>query len=59
MLGPPLCTLTITNGNSAITARPIASAFNAIPGPDDAVTPRFPEKELPIAEVIPAISSSA
>ena len=51
MLGPPRCTFTITKGSSAITASPIASAFKAIPGPDDAVTPRFPANAPPIAEV--------
>ena len=52
MLGPPLCTLTITKGNSAITARQIAYAFNAIPGPDDSVTQRIQEKEITIDKVI-------
>ena len=42
-----------------MTAKPIASDFKAIPGPDDAVTPILPVNEAPMAAVIPAISSSA
>ena len=42
VLGPPLCTLITTNGNSVITASPKNSPFKAIPGPEDAVTPKEP-----------------
>ena len=57
--GPPRCTFTISNGISSITAKPIASPFSAIPGPDEAVTPNVPPNEAPIAAQIAAISSSA
>ena len=57
--GPPLCTLTTTNGNSAIIANPNPSAFRASPGPDVVVMAKLPVKLAPIAEQIPAISSSA
>ena len=40
------------------TARPIASDFNATPGPDVVVTPSEPPYEAPIAAPIPAISSA-
>src|SRR5712691_2430317 len=36
--GPPRCTLTMTSGSSAITARPIASCLRATPGPEVVVT---------------------
>ena len=42
-----------------MTAKPIASPFNAIPGPEVEVTAKLPVKEAPITEQIPAISSSA
>ncbi len=32
--GPPRCTLMITSGISAMTARPIISVFSAMPGPE-------------------------
>ena len=57
--GPPRCTSIITNGSSAITARPIASLFSASPGPEVDVAARLPAKLAPIAVHIPAISSSA
>ena len=57
--GPPRCTSTTTSGNSAITARPIASLFNARPGPDVDVAAKQPAKLAPIEVQIPAISSSA
>ncbi|OAV72355.1 hypothetical protein Barb7_03122 [Bacteroidales bacterium Barb7] len=56
--GPPRCTSTTTNGSSAITAKPIASLFNAKPGPEVEVTPSAPAKLAPIAVLTPAISSS-
>ena len=40
-------------------ARPIASPFNANPGPEVVVMAKSPANEAPIAEVTPAISSSA
>ena len=49
----------MTSGSSTITARLIPSAFSAIPGPLEQVTPRLPPKEAPIAEQTAAISSSA
>ena len=49
----------MTIGNSVITANPIASPLSAIPGPEVAVTARFPVNEAPKTEAIPAISSSA
>ena len=42
-----------------MTARPMASDLRLIPGPEVVVTPREPEKEAPMAELTPAISSSA
>ncbi len=48
-----------TSGSSVITARFIASALSAMPGPEEAVTPRAPPKEAPIAAQMAAISSSA
>ena len=57
--GPPRWTLMINSGSSVITARPMASAFRAMPGPLEAVTAISPANEAPIAEVIAAISSSA
>src|SRR6202162_6170069 len=41
--GPPRCTSTITNGSSVMIARPIASVFNAMPGPDVVVIANAPE----------------
>ena len=48
--GPPRCTSMTTSGSSVITARPIASDFSEMPGPDVVVTPSAPPKEAPIAE---------
>ena len=59
MDGPPRCTFTMTSGSSAMTARPIISVLSARPGPEVVVTPSEPPKEAPIAEPMPAISSSA
>jgi hypothetical protein len=59
VLGPARCTLSTTSGSSAITARPIASLFSAMPGPEVDVTPRQPAYEPPIAAATAAISSSA
>ena len=49
----------ITSGSSVITARPIASPFSAMPGPELLVTPSCPAQLAPMAEQIAAISSSA
>ncbi len=49
----------ITSGSSTITARLIASALSAMPGPLEVVTPRAPPNEAPIAAQTAAISSSA
>src|SRR5436309_10439235 len=46
-------------GSSTITARPMASVFSATPGPLVVVIASAPLKAAPIADVIPAISSSA
>src|SRR5215469_15858349 len=50
--GPPRWMSQITSGNSTATARPIASVFSAMPGPDVVVSARTPEYAAPIAEVI-------
>ena len=42
-----------------MTAKPIASLFNDNPGPEVEVQAIAPANEAPIAEHIPAISSSA
>ena len=47
------------SGSSVITARPIASDFSAMPGPEVVVMPSWPEKAAPMAMPMPAISSSA
>ena len=57
--GPPRCELTTTSGSSALMARPIASVFNAMPGPELDVTPMAPPYDAPIAAHTAAISSSA
>ena len=57
--GPPRCTSTTMSGSSSMTPSPIASLFNATPGPDVVVTPRLPPNDAPSAAVTPAISSSA
>src|SRR5687768_15313785 len=59
VLGPPRCTSTMTTGSSVMTAKPIASALSAMPGPDVPVQPSAPPNEAPIAAPIAAISSSA
>jgi hypothetical protein len=48
-----------TSGSSAITASPSISDLSARPGPEVVVTPSEPPKEAPMAEPMPAISSSA
>src|SRR5258708_1079932 len=48
-----------TIGSSVITASPNASAFRPRPGPEVVVIPLEPANDAPIAEQIPAISSSA
>ena len=40
--GPARWTSTTTSGNSTMTARPIASDFRAMPGPELAVNPSAP-----------------
>src|SRR6516164_1140317 len=57
--GPPRWMSQMTTGISVITARPRASVFKAIPGPEVVVTAKDPAYEAPMAEVIAAISSSA
>ena len=57
--GPPRCTLTMTSGSSAMTARPIISDLSARPGPEVVVHAMAPPKAAPMAEPMPAISSSA
>ena len=57
--GPPRCTFTMTSGSSVITARPIISVLSARPGPDVVVQASAPPKAAPMAEPMPAISSSA
>ncbi len=57
--GPPRWTSMITSGSSRLTARPMASALRARPGPLVVVTPRCPPKAAPMALVMAAISSSA
>jgi len=47
--GPPRWVLPITSGNSAATAKPIASPLSAKPGPELAVAPRAPAQEAPMA----------
>ena len=59
VLGPPRWMSKITSGSSAITASPMPSPLSAMPGPLEAVTPRAPPKDAPMAEVTAAISSSA
>jgi hypothetical protein len=46
-------------GSSTIVARPIASVLSATPGPLVLVIASAPPKAAPIADVMPAISSSA
>ena len=57
--GPPRWTSITTSGSSAMTARPIASALSAMPGPDVPVSASAPPNAAPIAAPIAAISSSA
>ena len=57
--GPPRCTFTMTRGSSVMTARPIISDLSARPGPEVVVQASAPPKAAPIAEPMPAISSSA
>ena len=40
--GPPRCTSMTISGSSVITARPIASDFSEMPGPEVVVTPSAP-----------------
>ena len=40
--GPARWTSMTTSGSSTMTARPIASVFSAMPGPDEAVSPSAP-----------------
>jgi hypothetical protein len=57
--GPPRWMLQTISGSSVITAKFMASDLRAMPGPEEAVTPRAPPKEAPIAAQTAAISSSA
>ena len=57
--GPPRWMSQMTSGSSTATARPSASVFSAMPGPDVVVMPSAPAYAAPIAEVMAAISSSA
>src|SRR4029077_6707547 len=57
--GPPRWMSQITMGSSTATAKPMASVFKAIPGPEVVVIASAPEYEAPIADVMAAISSSA
>ncbi len=57
--GPPRWMSTTTSGSSTMTARLMASALSAMPGPQVVVTPSAPPNEAPIAEQTAAISSSA
>ena len=49
----------MTSGSSVLTARPIASVFNEIPGPELDVMPSEPAYDAPIAQHMADISSSA
>ena len=49
----------MTIGSSVLTASPTASALRFIPGPEVVVIAIAPPKAAPIAEAMPAISSSA
>src|ERR1700730_1278250 len=57
--GPPRWMSQITIGSSTATAKPMASVFNAMPGPEVVVIASAPEYAAPIEDVIAAISSSA
>ena len=56
--GPTRCTFTITQGISAMQARPSISCFREKPGPLVAVIAFLPAMEAPITVPRPAISSS-
>jgi hypothetical protein len=56
--GPARCTLSTTSGTSAIEANPIASVFNARPGPEEAVSALTPAYDAPMAMQMEASSSS-
>src|SRR5919108_463833 len=57
--GPARCQSITRSGSSRATARPIVSCFRSMPGPLEAVTPRWPPNEAPRAMLAAAISSSA
>src|SRR2546423_1286923 len=57
--GPPRWISQMTSGISTATARPIASVFSAMPGPEVVVMASAPAYAAPMAEVMAAISSSA
>ncbi len=57
--GPPRWMSQTISGSSVMTARFMASALSAMPGPEEAVTPSAPPKAAPIAAQTAAISSSA
>src|ERR1700739_1933276 len=52
--GPPRWISQTTRGIPTATARPIASVFSAIPGPEVVVMARAPAYAAPLAEVIAA-----
>src|SRR6266480_3811526 len=54
--GPPRWISQMTSGISTATARPIASVFSAMPGPEVVVIASAPAYAAPIDEVIAAIS---
>ena len=56
--GPPRWMSHTTSGTSAITAQPMASPFNDMPGPLEPVTATRPAHPAPIAMQAEAISSS-
>ena len=57
--GPPLCTLTMTHGDSTLAAIPIPSCMRQKPGPLVAVIALAPPQEAPTTATMAAISSSA
>ncbi len=58
VLGPPRIALTITQGTSAMIAKPMFSCISENPGPLVAVIAFAPAREAPITAPMLAISSS-
>ena len=56
--GPPRITLTMTQGTSAMQAKPMFSCLSEKPGPEVAVIDLRPASEAPITAPMAAISSS-